>query len=110
MGLSRPILIAEDDVMMAKLLRELVKPFGRDIHRAPDGDAVAAMLRSLHPSLLILDLNMPKRNGLEVLRAVRRERAFDDVNVLVVTGQGQPETEDKVREAGADDYMCKPID
>jgi two-component system phosphate regulon response regulator PhoB len=105
-----PILVAEDDATMAKVLRELLRPLGRSIHRAQDGDAVIPMARSLKPSLLILDLNMPKRNGLEVLRAVRRDPALRDLRVLVLTGQGQPETADRVRAAGGDEFMTKPID
>lgn len=110
MSTDPPILVAEDDLTMARLLRELLRPFGREVHRAPDGDAVLPMMRQHKPSLLLLDLNMPKRNGLEVLRAVRREASFTGLRILVITGQGQPETEDKVREAGGDAFITKPID
>jgi two-component system alkaline phosphatase synthesis response regulator PhoP len=105
-----PILIAEDDATMAKLLSELLRPFGREIHRVHDGDTVLPMVKHYRPGLLLLDLNMPKRNGLEVLRSVRREPQLAGLRVLVITGQGQQETAEKAREAGADDFLRKPID
>jgi len=107
---TRPILVAEDDATTARVLRELLRPLGRIIHQAADGDAILGMVRDLRPSLLILDLNMPKRNGLDVLRALRRDPDMCALPVLVLSGQAQPETADRVREAGGDMFMRKPID
>lgn len=105
-----PIVMAEDDATMAKVLRELLRPLGRKVHQAPDGEAVLPLLRTVKPSLLILDLNMPKRSGLEVLRGLRKDPEFRDLPVLVLTGQQQAETADKVRAAGCDQFMTKPIE
>lgn len=105
----RGIVVAQDDAAMTGLLRELLRPLGRPIHEAEDGTSVLSLVRAVKPSLLILDLNMPKRSGYEILRVLRRDAELRNLPVLVLTGQRQPETADRVRAAGGDACLSRPI-
>jgi two-component system response regulator TctD len=76
-------------------------------------DGVAALDRLASPddyALVILDLNMPKLDGCEVLSRLRSSVATAGLPVVVLTGSGDVETEVRLMEEGADDYLRKPID
>lgn len=95
---------------MSKLLLAVLRRLGREIHVARDGDSALALVRQHRPALLILDLNMPKRGGLEVLRTLRREPDMKDLPILVLSAQGQADTAYRVLEAGASEFLPKPVD
>ena len=104
-----PILVVDDDRTMARLMRLALVRLGREIHGADNGEDALGLVEELRPSLLILDLNMPRRGGIEVLRTLARERARRRMAIIVVSAQGQPETADRALEAGADAFFRKPV-
>lgn len=101
------ILIAEDDPDLALGLKNNLEIEGYEVQIACDGDAALTRARQWRPALLILDLVMPKLDGLRVLRDLRANDA--STAVLILTARGD-ET-DKVRglKLGADDYVTKPF-
>lgn len=107
---GRPILIADDDPLISRLLATVLKRLGRPVLVAPDGDAALRIVREARPELLILDVHMPKRTGIEVLRTLRKEDADPGLRVLVLTTLAQADSEARIREAGADDFLAKPVD
>jgi CheY-like chemotaxis protein len=86
----------------------------------PDGEQALEYLagqgpfadRKRHPLpvLVLLDINMPKKSGLEVLEWTRRHPRFKSLPVLILTSSSRPEDREKARELGADDYLLKPSD
>jgi DNA-binding response OmpR family regulator len=101
------ILVAEDDPDLALGLRNNLEIEGYEVEVATDGEATLARARDWQPALVILDLVMPKLDGLRVLRQLReRDRRTP---VLILTARG--EEADKVRglKLGADDYVTKPF-
>ncbi len=100
------ILVAEDDVALRNLLRMSLSALGYTVIAVEDGQqALEAFLRDM-PDLVILDIMMPKRNGLEVLQEIRRR---SDVPVIMLTALGRPDDVVKGLYLGADDYIPKPF-
>ncbi len=104
------ILVAEDDALTGELIRALLERPGREILLATDGEMALQMARKHHPQLVLLDLVMPVRGGLEVLRMLKKEPLPNDARIMVLSAQDQKGTEEEARRCGADDFMAKPFD
>ncbi len=104
------ILIADDDRVLTGLLTARLKKDGFKVIVAFDAmQAIMAALRS-PPAAVLLDVNMPGGTGLQVLRQLRNSIKTSQVPIIVISSSLEPETEKKVRELGADDYVPKPPD
>jgi two-component system, OmpR family, alkaline phosphatase synthesis response regulator PhoP len=101
------ILIAEDDADLARGLRNNLEIEGYEVDTAADGEAAVSRATSWRPALMILDLMLPKIDGLRVLRSVRQH----DTNMLILILTARGDESDKVRglKLGADDYLTKPF-
>jgi CheY-like chemotaxis protein len=110
-GTARPprILIADDDPQGVELLEAYLASFDCELRTAADGEAALALVASWHPDLILLDIMMPKLSGFEVCKRVRGDPAYRDVAVLMTTALDQPSDIERAVEAGADDYLAKPI-
>src|SRR3954470_21120798 len=100
------VLVAEDDEKQAEVLRLYLESEGHTVVLAPDGRAALDEARRDRPDLLVLDVMMPKVDGLDVCRILRQE---SDVAVLMLTARA---TEDDLLlglDLGADDYLTKPF-
>ena len=108
---SATILLVDDDPDIVRLLTMTLRPEGFRLLSASDGNAALEIARAERPDLLLLDWNMPGRNGLEVCRALRAESDPDLRNVPVVLLTGQVEAEDTAAgfAAGVTDYVTKPF-
>jgi DNA-binding response OmpR family regulator len=105
--MKETILVIEDDASIAKGLRNNLSFEGYSAFVAPDGERGLELAVDKAPDLIVLDVMMPKMNGFEVLRELRRREI--DVPVIMLTAKG--EEMDKVRglDLGADDYVTKPF-
>ena len=103
---SAHILVVDDDPHMLTMMRRVLEVEGYGVAVAPDGDTALEVLRSQRVDLLILDLMLPGRDGLEVCRAVRRESA---VPVLMLTARDEATNKVAGLDSGADDYVVKPF-
>mgnify|MGYP002571095735 CR=1 FL=1 len=101
------ILVADDDLNICELLRLYLEKEGFEVVMAHDGEEAVAKFESEKPSLILLDIMMPKLDGWQVCRQIRQK---SDCPIIMLTAKG--ETFDKVLglELGADDYMVKPFD
>ncbi len=108
---SATILLVDDDPDILRLLTMTLRPEGYRLLSASDGNAALEIARAERPDLLLLDWNMPGRNGLEVCRALRAESDPDLRNVPVVLLTAQVEAEDTAEgfAAGVTDYVTKPF-
>jgi len=100
------ILVVEDEPKIAQLARDYLERGGFKVHIALDGASALAAFRATRPDLAVLDLGLPDRDGLDVLRAVRRE---SNVPVIILTARGEESDRLVGLELGADDYMVKPF-
>jgi two-component system response regulator CpxR len=101
------ILIGDDDRELCSLLAEYLRREGLQVAVVHDGESVLARMRdaSLRPDLLILDVMMPGRNGLDTLRDLRAQYRLP---VIMLSGRGEPVDRVVGLELGADDYLSKP--
>lgn len=100
------ILVVEDDSGIADILQAYLLRAGFRTARATDGEAALMLARSLRPDLLLLDLNLPKKDGFAVLAALRHE---SDTPVIVVSALDEDIDKLTALRIGADDYVAKPF-
>jgi two-component system alkaline phosphatase synthesis response regulator PhoP len=106
-GFLATVLICDDEPSLRELIRISLDGPYRFVE-ADDGEASLALARSERPDVVILDMMMPRRSGLEVLTALRQEKELADTPVIVLTAQ--PATREQALEAGADIVMVKPFE
>ena len=104
--MPRTILIADDDPHIRQLLVFALGKAGLDAIEAEDGEAALAMAAARHPDLVVLDINMPRMDGLEVCR---RLRASSDLPILFLSSRDDEIDRVLGIELGADDYVVKPF-
>ncbi len=104
--MNERILVVDDEPKIVKLARDYLARSGFQVLSAGDGPAALASARRDHPDLIVLDLNLPGMDGLDVCRALRRE---SDVPIIMLTARAD-ETDRLIGlELGADDYIVKPF-
>jgi DNA-binding response OmpR family regulator len=106
-SLRQRILVIEDDSKMAQSLRQGLEERGYDAQVAASGEEGFFVFFSFRPDLLILDLNLPGRSGLEILKQLRQQAL--DVRILVLTSHNEVEERVHGLREGADDYLGKPF-
>jgi two-component system, OmpR family, response regulator MprA len=101
------VLVVEDDAEIADVLRRTLRQEGHEVRSAADGVAALELAEDFVPDLVILDLGLPKLDGVEVCRRLRAE---SDASILILTARTQ--TDDRVEglDSGADDYLVKPFE
>jgi DNA-binding response OmpR family regulator len=102
------VLLVEDDPMIAKGLQTALRDGGFAVDWMREGESAAAALRSSSFDLVLLDLGLPQRDGIEVLRELRRRG--DATPVIVLTARDEIQHRVAGLDAGADDYIVKPFD
>jgi DNA-binding response OmpR family regulator len=103
------ILVVDDNPMFSAGLRLLIEPWGIRLTTLENPVHFWEILRSTRPDLLILDVNMPEINGIEICRAIRNDSSWQALPILFLTVSKDTDTIQKVFAAGADDYLTKPI-
>lgn len=101
------VLIVEDDAALGLFLEKGLKLEGHEVERVEDGEAALERLQEATPDLLVLDLSLPKRDGVEVLEQMAGR--FGNTAVLVLTGRGMVEERVNCLNLGADDFLLKPF-
>lgn len=111
--MSKKILIVDDEphirLLLAQTLEEL-EDEGVEILTAADGSEGLETIQDEKPDLVFLDVMMPKMNGFDVCKAVKKELAIPDVFIIMLTAKGQEFDKNKGIDVGADLYMTKPFD
>lgn len=102
------LLLVEDDVMIGEAIREGLKREGFAVDWVYDGESASQVLRTEEFDLLLLDLGLPRRGGLEVLTAARAHG--QELPVLIITARDAVSDRVQGLDAGADDYLVKPFD
>jgi len=101
------VLIVEDDDDIAQVLQRSLRLEGYETRIAADGEAALGAANDFVPDLVVLDLGLPKLDGMEV---ARRLRSADDVPILMLTARDELESRVEGLDAGADDYLVKPFE
>jgi DNA-binding response OmpR family regulator len=106
-GRDPRVLVVEDDEEIALVLQRSLRLEGYEVRIAGDGEIALDQAAAFNPDLVILDLGLPKLDGIEV---ARRLRAADDVPILMLTARDALESRVEGLDSGADDYLVKPFE
>jgi len=104
------VLVVEDNVDAAETLAELLRLWGYEAEIVHDGQAAVAAAMRFRPRVVLLDIGLPRMNGYEVARWLRRRPDLGDLLIVAVTGYGQESDRARGREAGFDHHLVKPVD
>src|SRR5262245_37799099 len=105
------ILVVDDDAMSRRVLAQLLSAAGYDCRVSKDGSEALDIIHARAPSLLLLDFDMPGPNGAEVLRRLRSDKhpTVAQIPAIMLTAHGSEESEVSCLQAGADDFVTKPV-
>jgi two-component system alkaline phosphatase synthesis response regulator PhoP len=107
--MSHTVLIADDEPNILISLEFLMKREGHQVLLARDGEEALALIRSARPALVLLDVMMPRKTGIEVCQAVRADDSLASVKILMLTAKGRDTDVAQGLGVGADGYMTKPF-
>jgi DNA-binding response OmpR family regulator len=102
------ILIVEDEPAIMESLEFILKRCGWTVGLARDGDAALAAAHRYRPRMMLLDIMIPRRNGLDVLREMRADETLRDTSVLMLTARGQRYDRQAAEDLKADGFITKP--
>ena len=111
--MEQKILIVDDEAHIRMLLEQTLEDLEDDgvtFYSAQNGEEAMEIIQEEKPQLVFLDVMMPKLNGMEVCRRVKKELMLTDVFIVLLTAKGQELDRQKGQEVGADLYMTKPFD
>ena len=111
--MAAKVLIVDDEVHIRTLIEQTLEDLedeGVELLTADNGADALALIEEERPSLVFLDVMMPKMNGFDVCHAVKNERGLRDIYVVMLTAKGQEFDKQRGVEVGADIYMTKPFD
>ena len=104
------ILIVDDNVQNLKLARVLFVGEGFEVRTATDAEVALEMLDAFEPSVILMDLQLPGMDGLELTRRLKADAARRKIRVVAITAYAMKGDEEKALAAGCDAYVAKPID
>ena len=104
------ILIVDDNPTNLKLVSYLVKAQGYEVATALDAETALVAIRDQPPRLILMDIQLPGIDGLELTRRLKADPATRDIVIVAVTAYAMKGDQDKATEAGCDAYVTKPID
>ena len=105
-----PILIVDDNPQNLKLAKVILAAEGYEVKTAIDAEDALRILESFTPRLILMDLQLPRMDGLELTRRLKADPARREIIVIALTAYAMKGDERKAFAAGCDDYMSKPID
>ncbi|MGJ3238119.1 MAG: response regulator [Anaerolineae bacterium] len=103
------ILYIEDNPLNMRLVRKLVKSFGYQMIEAMDGITGLEMVKLKHPDLLLVDVNLPGMDGLEIVSIMKQTPELADIPTIALTANAMHGDRERCLNAGCDAYIAKPI-
>jgi CheY-like chemotaxis protein len=104
------ILIVDDNATNLKLVAYLMKANGYTVDTALDAESAIVAIRNNHPDVILMDIQLPGIDGLELTRRLKADPATRDIVIVAVTAYAMKGDQAKALAAGCDDYITKPID
>jgi two-component system alkaline phosphatase synthesis response regulator PhoP len=106
---SQKVLVVDDEEPILELLKYNLEKQGYDVRTAADGHAAVDVARKFHPDLVLLDIMMPKMDGVEACRQIRAMPELQNTFIVFLTARAEEYSEIAAFDVGADDYILKPI-
>ena len=106
--MPRRVLVVDDDAGMRRLLQATLQQIHCTAILAEDGETALSLVQEQQPDAVLLDVNLPGLDGIQVCHAIRHDPATAGVPIIMLTGRGDAEAEARARAAGASAYLVKP--
>jgi twitching motility two-component system response regulator PilH len=103
------VMVVDDAYSDLKLMESILRGAGHQVVSLSDGDKLEDQLEAEHPDVLLLDIVLPRRNGYEILRALRRDTRTSKTPVVLVSSKNQESDRAWGKKQGADEYLSKPF-
>lgn len=110
MGRKNLFLVVEDFEDSRFMMRKLLEMAGYRVLEATDGEEAVELALKARPTLILMDLSLPKLDGLTATRKIRQHRGFSKVPIVAVSAHDSPESREEALAAGCNEYVAKPID
>ncbi|WP_394270045.1 response regulator [Qipengyuania sp.] len=107
--MTKRILVVEDNDLNRKLFCDVLKANGFEVVPVADGKNVLPTARKFDPQLVIMDIQLPNVSGVDLIAELKRDAALARIPVLAVTAYAGKGDEERIRDAGAKDYLAKPV-
>ena len=107
--MSQSVLVVDDNPDNRDLTKILLECEGFEVQLAADATDAVLALRDWKPRLILMDVQLPGTDGLELTRQLRRDSRFDGVLIVALSAYAMPADKEKARDAGCDGYITKPI-
>ena len=104
---DKVILIVDDDLTLLEMYVERIKAEGAIVLQARDGEEALAQIKENHPHLVLLDIMMPKINGLDVLKQLKDDEATKNIPVIILSALADDQKQREGKSLGAADYIVK---
>lgn len=108
--MKKTILLVEDNERNRKLVRTILEFRGHAVVECEDGEAALSLAREHHPALILMDIQLPRLDGITALKRIRADPETAGIPVIAVTASVTPGERERVVAAGFDAYIAKPID
>ena len=108
-GVTKRILVVEDNDLNRKLFCDVLKANGYEVVPVSDGNNFLATAKRSDPELVIMDIQLPNMSGVDLIAQLKADDTMEDVPVLAVTAYAGKGDEERIRDAGAQDYLAKPV-
>ena len=103
------VMVVDDAQSDLKLMESILRGAGHEVVSLTDGDKLEDQMQAEHPDVLLLDIIMPRRNGYEILRSLRRDSRTSKTPVVLVSSRNQESDRAWGKKQGADEYLAKPF-
>lgn len=107
--MAKRILVVEDNDLNRKLFCDVLRSRGHEVLGCDDGQQAIPAARQFGPDLAIMDIQLPHVSGVELIAAMKKDPQLAAIPVLAVTAYAGKGDEEKIRDAGAADYLSKPV-
>src|SRR5580704_18605667 len=107
---NETILVVDDAPVSLKLTDILLRKEGYKVHATTDAEQALTLLHSLHPDMMLVDIQLPGMNGLELTKRVKQDSRTRDIVVVALTACAMKGDDDEAFQAGCDGYITKPIE
>jgi len=108
-AVAKRILVVEDNDLNRKLFCDVLRANGYEVEPVADGELVLEAARRFGPDLVLMDIQLPNVSGVDLIAALKGDKGLAQVPVLAVTAYAGKGDEERIRAAGAADYLAKPV-
>jgi len=108
-AMAKRILVVEDNDLNRKLFCDVLKANGFEVEPVADGEIALNAARAFAPDLVIMDIQLPNVSGIDLIAAFKQDVTLRQAPILAVTAYAGKGDEERIREAGAQDYLSKPV-